>query len=87
VVSLRDLITSSAHGQLDPIFAAPERYEGEWVIRASRVGAAHLVSSQVETAVLTACGRRLTAGVPGNTLTAWDGCRRCVAHATLKMAP
>jgi hypothetical protein len=94
MASLRD-VTSSGDGQptpltlphLDPIFAAPERYQGEWVIPASGIGAAHLISCLTAESILTACGRRLSVWVAGDTRTAWDGCRRCVAHATLKVAP
>ncbi len=74
-------------GALEPIFAAPDRYEGEWVIPASGVGAAHLVTGRAAGTILTACGCRLTAVVPGKTWIAWDGCHRCVANATLKPAP
>ena len=63
---------------VDPSFAAPKRYRGEWVVSAD-MGRAHVVIRN-DGAVLTACGDIIRAwfSVAGRP---WDGCSLCVGYA------
>ena len=66
---------------VEPSFAAAERYKGDWVVPFG-LGRAHLIVNRATDAVVTACGRTLIGPLPAARL--WDGCLKCVEHAELR---
>jgi hypothetical protein len=75
-------MTTIVATHVQPEYAAPKRYKGDWIVSAY-MGRAHRVKTQEYGVARTVCGKALPRWFSADGR-AWDGCRQCVASAELR---